>query len=121
MTKTILALSLLFCLPLFAQSPDAGYNLNIHVSETRIGGDCGVVTHGNSTCNSVQQLSVLVDGTKYELEGETYFPKGIVALGDYKAKLVKDQQKPTHEFNRTYELMFPDGSTRKFRVTGQVE
>jgi hypothetical protein len=120
MTKTILALSLLFCLPLFAQSPDAGYNLNIHVSESRIGTDCGV-SSGNSSCKSVQQLAALIDGAKYELEGETYFPKGIVALGDYKAKLVKDQQKPTHEFNRTYELMFPDGSTRKFRVTGQVE
>ena len=58
---------------------------------------------------------------KYELESSTFFPKGIVALGDYKAKLVSDQVKPTHEFNRTYELMFPDGSTRKFRVTGQAE
>ncbi|MHB1937863.1 MAG: hypothetical protein ACYCOR_14920 [Acidobacteriaceae bacterium] len=39
----------------------------------------------------------------------------------HKARLIKDKQKPTHEFNRSYELMFPDGSTRKFRVTGQVE
>jgi hypothetical protein len=120
MTKPILALSLLLSLPLFAASSSADYNLNIHVSETRIGVDCGV-SSGNSSCKSVQQLSAVIDGAKYELESETYFPKGIVALGDYKAKLVQDQEKPTHEFNRTYELMFPDGSTRKFRVTGQVE
>jgi hypothetical protein len=86
MMKTILAFSLLFCLPLFAQAPDAGYTLNIHVSESRIG-----TARGN-----VQELSVLVDGAKYELESITNFPKGIVALGDYKAKLVKDKQKPTH-------------------------
>ena len=69
----------------------------------------------------MQQISVLIDGAKYEMESVTNLPKGIVALGDYKAKLVKDQQKPTHEFNRTYELMFPDGSTRQFVVTGQME
>ena len=119
MTKTVLALSLLFSLPLFAQSPSADYNLNIHVSESRIGTVCGPVF--NTSCDSLQELSVLIDGAKYELESKTVLTKGIVALGDYKAKLVKDQQKPTHEFNRTYELMFPDGSTRQFIVTGQVE
>ncbi len=126
MTKPILALSLLlslpvFSLPMFAASPSADYTLTIHVSQTRIGTDCGIVLQGNSLCKSVQKLSVTIDGVKYELEAESLTPKGIVALGDYKAKLVKDQQKPTHEFNRTYELMFPDGSTRKFDVTGQVE
>ncbi len=120
MTKLVLGLSLLLALPLFAQAKGADYTINMHVSESRIGTDCGVAS-GNSSCKSVQQLTVLVNGTKYELESETFFPKGIVALGDYKAKLVKDQQKPTHEFNRSYELMFPDGSTRKFRVTGQTE
>lgn len=94
--------------------------INIHVSESRIGTDCGV-SSGNSSCKSVHELSALIDGAKYELESKTRTPKGIVALGDNKAKLVKDQQKPTHEFNRTYQLMFPDGSTRQFVVTGQVE
>ena len=111
MTKSILALTLLFSLPLFAASPSADYNLTIHVSESRI---------GTGRANT-QDLSVLVDGVKYEMESLTIFPKGIVALGDYKAKLVKDQQKPTHEFSRIYELMFPDGTTRQFTVTGQVE
>lgn len=121
MTKTILALSLLFSLPLFAASPSTDYNLNIHVSQSRIGTDCSSVNKGESTCESVQQLSALIDGAKYELEAKTLLPKGIVALGDYKAKLTKDKQKSTHEFNRTYSLMFPDGSTRDFDVTGQVE
>jgi len=67
-----------------------------------------------------QQLTILIDGVKYELESETFFPKGIVALGDYEAELI-DDQKPTHEFTRAYDLIIPDGSTRKFRVIGQTE
>lgn len=98
----------------------ADYAVKLHISASRIGYDCGV-TSGNSSCKSVQQITAVVDGAKYELESETFFPKGIVALGDYQAKLVSDEQKPTQEFNRTYDLMFPDGSTRKFRVIGQTE
>jgi hypothetical protein len=119
MTKTILALTLLFSLPLFAASPAADYNLTIHVSESHMGTICGSVF--NDSCRSLQQLSVIIDGAKYELEAETVLPKGVVALGDYKGKLIKDQQKPTHEFNRSYSLMFPDGTARDFVVTGQVE
>ena len=66
-------------------------------------------------------LDAVVEGKKYELRSETILPKGVVALGDYKAKLVSDKQKPTHEFTREYDLMFPDGSTRKFSVIGQME
>ena len=93
MTKTILALTLLFSLPLFAASPAADYNLTIHVSESRRGSDCSVFK-GDSTCKSFQRLSVLIDGAKYELEATTVLSKGIVALGDYKGKLIKDQQNP---------------------------
>jgi len=100
------------------KSPD--YAIKVHVSASHIGYFCGV-TNGDSSCKSVQQLNVLIDGAKYELQSETYFPKGVVGLGDYQAKLVSDEQKPTREFTRTYDLMFPDGSTRKFRVIGQME
>jgi hypothetical protein len=93
----------------------ADYTVNIHVSASRIGIDCS-----GSSCKSVQELTVLIDGVKYELESETFFPKGVVALGDYKAALIEDKQKPTHEFTRSYDLMFPE-TTRKFRVTGQME
>ena len=50
MTKSILALTLLFSLPLFAASPSADYNLTIHVSESRMGSDCSVFK-GDSNCN----------------------------------------------------------------------
>ncbi len=105
--------------PTYAQK-NADYPIKVHVAASHIGTDCGV-TKGDSSCKSVQQVTVTIDGAHYELQSETFFPKGIVALGDYQAKLTDDQQKPTQEFTRTYDLMFPDGSTRKFRVIGQTE
>ena len=74
-----------------------------------------------SSCRATQVLDAVIDGKKYELRSETILQKGVVALGDYKAKLVSDKQKPTHEFTREYDMMFPDGSTRKFTVIGQME
>ena len=99
----------------------ADYTVGVHVTASRIGSDCGEVSKGSSSCRATQVLDVLIDGSKYELRSETILAKGVVALGDYKAKLVSDKQKPTHEFTREYDLMFPDGSTRKFSVIGQME
>lgn len=62
-----------------------------------------------------------IEGKKYQLESETFFSKGLVALGDYHAKLSDHKEKPTKEFTRSYDLMFPDGSTRTFNVIGQME
>lgn len=106
--------------PLMGQAP-AEYTLGVHVTASRIGSDCGEVSKGTSSCRATQMLDAVIDGKKYELRSETILQKGVVALGDYKAKLVSDKQKPTHEFTREYDLMFPDGSTRKFTVIGQME
>jgi len=45
----------------------------------------------------------------------------LLALGDYKAKLVKDDHKTPYESIRMYEFQFPDKKTRKFAVAGQTE
>ena len=74
MTKTILALSLLFSLPLFAATPSADYNLNLHVSETRIGTDCGVAV-GNSTCKSVQLFPPSSTAPSMNWKARPSFPK----------------------------------------------
>ena len=65
------------------------------MTASRIGSDCTDVTKGNSICRATQVLNVVIDGSKYELQSETVLPKGVVALGDYKARLVNDKQKPT--------------------------
>jgi hypothetical protein len=122
MTKLVLIFALILS-PLassqttrWTKRNSADYTVNIHVAASRIGIDCD-----SASCKNAQILSVLIDGIKYELQSETYFPKGIVALGDYKAALIGDKAKPTREFTRTYDLMFPDKSTRTFRVIGQTE
>jgi hypothetical protein len=113
-------LGLLFCVPVIAQVNGLGYVVDIHVTASRIASNCGVF-RGDSSCKATQEITVDIDGKKYELQSETFFPKGIVALGDYKAKLLDEQTKPTGEFTRTYDLQFPDQSKRKFHVIGQME
>ncbi len=120
MLKLLLSL-LLFAPPLlaFAQSK-ADFTLSLHVSESHLGLSCNT-NKGTSSCKSTQVLTAKVEGKKYQLESETFLPKGLVALGDYSAKLSDHKEKGTGEFTRSYDLMFPDGSTRTFNVIGQVE
>ena len=93
----------------------AEYTINIHVNSSRIFTICG-----NSNCNVQQQLNVVIDGRKYELESYIH-NDAVLALGDYKAKLVKDEHKTTYESSQTYEFLFSDKKVRKFRVVGQTE
>ena len=86
----------------------ADYTINVHVSKSYIG------EHGE------QKLRVIIDGTKYELVGGSR-PYMVLALGDYKAKLVKDEHHGTYDSLQVYEFLFPDQKTRKFEVVGQME
>jgi hypothetical protein len=45
----------------------------------------------------------------------------IFAIGDYEAKLVKDERKTTYDPIQVYEFLFADKKTRKFEVVGQTE
>lgn len=121
-----ITLKLALCLLTFAVpslafgQAKAGYTIPVHVLESHIGLSCNT-TKGTSSCKSTQVLTAQVEGKKFELESETFFSKGLVALGDYQAKLGDHKEKPTGEFTRSYDLMFPDGSTRTFNVIGQTE
>jgi hypothetical protein len=44
-----------------------------------------------------------------------------LALGDYKAKLVKDEHESAYDSYQVYEFLLPDKKTRKFVVVGQSE
>ncbi len=90
-----------------SKAKPADYTVNIHVNASRI--DRGI-----------QQLEVTIDGKKYELESLVAVNR-LLALGDYKAKLLEEQHKDSYEFIQTYEFFFPDGKTRKFLVNGQTE
>jgi hypothetical protein len=85
------------------------YTVTVHVSRSRNRGG--------------QRLNAVIDGKKYKLE--VYGGGGgamlVLALGDYKAKLVKDEHKGTYDSLQIYEFLFPDQKTRKFLVVGLTE
>ncbi len=104
-----ITLAILLSLAVFAWAKEiptpADYTINVHVSKSYYG------------AHSEQKVNVLIDGKKCELaaNGEVM----LLALGDYKAKLVKDEHKGTYGFRQEYEFLFPDQTTRRFRVEGR--
>lgn len=98
-----------------APSPD-DYPLTIHVSSSQ-----RVVKPNAFSGNyTVQVLQVVINGKKYELEASENRSR-LLALGDYKARLIKDEHKTTYESFRVFERLFPDQTTREFTVVGQSE
>jgi hypothetical protein len=105
----LIVLLLLGTLAPAARIPDE-YPITVHVSSSYYIGS--VISHA-------QGLDVVIDGRKYALRGT--MDVALVAIGDYKAKLVKDVHKTTYESYQEYELLFPDKKTSKFVVVGQSE
>jgi hypothetical protein len=83
----------------------ADYTINVHVTRSRM---------------EFGKLNVVIDGKKYLLEGGTE-PGKTLALGDYKAKVVKDEHAESYYLHREYEFMFPDNKTKRFSVIGATE
>lgn len=106
---------LLFCASYAwaGESALSGYNINIHVTRSRL------VSEPRSI-GPDQVLDVTINGMKYELDSASG-PNALLALGDYKAKLVKDEHKSPYDTLQVYEILLPDGKTRKFEVVGQSE
>jgi hypothetical protein len=101
----LVVLLLLGTLAPAAQTPDQ-YPINVHVTSS-YQLPCG------------QGLDVVIHAKKYQLCG---VPRGgLLALGDYKAKLTKDEHQTAYESSQEYEFLFPDNKTRKFGVVGQSE
>lgn len=90
-----------------AQTYSATYATKVHVSASRM------ALHNG---NYFQELSVVIDGKKYELQSES-FAYGILMPGDYKAKLLKDRHKTKpYDSWQEYEFLFSDNNTRRFVV-----
>lgn len=90
----------------------ADYTVNVHVSSSKM------VVEANSVVVD-QELEVLINGRKYELRASG--PNALLALGDYKAKLVRDDHRTPYDSYQVYEFLFADKKTRKFEVVGQWE
>ena len=67
-----------------------------------------------------QQLNVIIAGKHYELQGITSYDK-VLPVGDYMARISQDKTDANKEYVRVYELLFADGSTRKYTVVGESE
>jgi hypothetical protein len=106
--KITLAILLLSALAWAGGDPNpAEYTVNVHVSSSSI------------DPNGTQALDVVIDGKKYELRSE--LPIGrVLALGDYRAKLVTNEHKTAYDSFQVYEFLFPD-KTRQYDVVGQTE
>jgi len=112
-----IALALLLLSSAFAAAAPnpnpAEYTINVHVSTSRL-------IIGGVAPGLFQQLSVVISGKKYELESQAAV-NALLAVGDYKAKLVKDEHREAYDSYQVYEFLFPDQKTRKFIVVGQTE
>jgi hypothetical protein len=117
MKKIVLVVLLLSAFSFAANKPanPADYNVKVHVSASSLGGPSGASSF----------LNVLIDGKNYQLSAQQHADgkvKGwaVIALGDYKARLVTDEHN-AYEFTQVYEFLLPDGKTRKFGVVGTSE
>lgn len=93
--------------PLAGAAPaPADYPITVHVSSSRL-----------RAVNSME-LGVIISGKKYCLSG---VGNGLLSVGDYKARLVKDEHRTSYQSVQTYELLYPDNKTGKYNVIGQSE
>jgi hypothetical protein len=105
-TAALFVLLLFAALAPAAPAPD-DYSTNVHVTSSYLLG-------------GAQGLDVVIHAKKYQLSGD---PIGgaLLALGDYKAKLVKDEHPTAYESRQEYEFLFSDNKTKKFIVVGQSD
>lgn len=114
--RNISALFLLLSALCWAQSNSGEYSINVHVTSSE-----WIVVPSSIGPLAAQKLKVVINGKKYELEADAKGRVALLALGDYKAKLIEDVHKNNYESSQTYEFQFSDGKTRKFIVFGQSE
>jgi len=90
------------------KQPDpAKYPLTVHVL-------CSfLVPAGQSP---YRRIAVTLNGKSLEMS--TALDGSVLALGDYKARLVKDSSPNAYEIDQTYEFLMPNGGLHTFMLTG---
>ncbi|MGD0729637.1 MAG: hypothetical protein ABR956_00130 [Terracidiphilus sp.] len=126
MKRALIVFAILLILPALARAAKptpnpADYTIIIHVQSSqavKLSICSGSPKVGE--CQWVQHLAVKIDGKKYELE-EGARRTDLLRVGDYKAKIVVDETTLSYEYQRVYEILFPDGKTRQYTVVGESE
>jgi hypothetical protein len=125
MKKVILVFLILVSTTVWAEKPKpnpSDFAVNIHVQSSRLKVECGDVTSGTSVCYWYQYLSAMVDGKKVELRGNMMVRNEyLLKLGDYKAKILKEEDTRVYGYQRTYQMLFPDGAVAEYLVVGESE
>jgi hypothetical protein len=85
------------------------YPLTIHVTHARV---AGLGTAG------VLHLDAVIDGVKVELETNA---SGLLHVGDYRARVVTQDEKKSGWFSKSYELLFSDGTHVVFTEVAESE
>jgi hypothetical protein len=120
MKMSLFAILLMVPAMALADKPNpAAYTITVHVQSSKLVNDCGSTFKG-SNCDSELQMVVLIDGKKYELQDERP-NNSVIHVGDYKARIVKEDTSRSYSYTRTYEFLFPDGTTRTYAVVGESE
>jgi hypothetical protein len=101
-----------------AKANPADYPLAVHISASTY----------VSAANALEEIvTATIDGKHYQLQGPTSsarvftHPNGLINPGDYRGKLSMEERKTSYESLQQFEILFPDGTTRKFGVLGQSE
>jgi len=120
MKKALLVVLLVSPILVSAEKPKpapnpADYTISVHVQSSHLFVECS-----GGICPQYERMDVLIDGKKYEL---TEFPwrKDLLRVGDYKARVFKEETTRPYEYARTYQFLFSDGTTREYTVTGEGE
>ena len=121
----VLAISSGSALGFAAPAPDASsFTVAMHVSRSKL----EIVPDGK--LNGLDQnLEVTVEGHHLTLAGNTIIGKRkmigsdtwLLPVGDYKAKVLKEDTAPNGVYWREYQLLLKDGSTWNCYVIGESE
>ena len=95
----------------------AEYPIAVHVQASRLVSECDSALN-HVACGKKLHVNAVIEGKKYELDGG--IDDHLLHLGDYHAKITQDYDGGS-EYRREYELLFPDGTKRKFSVIGETE
>ena len=121
--KKIAVLFLLLSALSYASPTNDEYSISVRVISSRWAMEPAILNGPQA----IERLKVVIDGKKYELAAPAPLRANLqagvtlLALGDYKAKLVQDVHKTPYESSQAYEFQFSDKKTRKFFVVGQSE
>jgi hypothetical protein len=85
------------------------YPLIVHVTHARVEG---------VSPTSVLHLDAIIDNKKVELEAPA---AALLHVGDYQARIISSDDKKSGWFNRTYELLFSDGTHVIFTEVAESE